>query len=39
MAEPAPGKAAALLFDQGIYEGQYLKDWLGERLGELGSWS
>jgi NTE family protein len=30
------GKAAALMFDQGIYEGQYLKDWLGERLGELG---
>ena len=30
------GKAAALLFDQGTYEGQYLKDWLGERLGELG---
>jgi NTE family protein len=30
------GKAAALLFDQGIYEGQYLKDWLGERLGQLG---
>ena len=30
------GKAAALLFDQGIYEGQYLKDWLGGRLAELG---
>ena len=30
------GKAVALLSGQGIYEGQYLKDWLGERLGELG---
>lgn len=30
------GKAAALMFQQGIYEGQYLKDWLGERLSRLG---
>jgi NTE family protein len=30
------GKAAALMFQQGIYEGQFVKDWLGERLGRLG---
>jgi NTE family protein len=30
------GKAAALMFPQGIYEGQFVKDWLGERLGRLG---
>jgi len=30
------GKAVAVLFEQGIYEGQYLRDWLGERLGKLG---
>ena len=29
------GKAVALLFEHGIYEGQYLKDWLGERLAKL----
>ncbi len=26
------GKAVAVLFEQGIYEGQFVKDWLGERL-------
>ena len=30
------GKAAALMFQQGIYEGRFVKDWLGERLGRLG---
>jgi len=30
------GKAAALMFQQGIYEGQFVKDWLGERLARLG---
>ena len=30
------GKAAALIFQQGIYEGQFVKDWLGERLARLG---
>ena len=30
------GKAAALMFRQGIYEGQFVKDWLGERLARLG---
>jgi NTE family protein len=29
------GKAAALMFQQGIYEGRLVKDWLGERLGML----
>lgn len=27
------GKAVAVLLEQGIYDGQFLKDWLGERLG------
>jgi len=26
------GKAVTVLFEQGIYEGQFVKDWLGERL-------
>jgi hypothetical protein len=30
------GRAAALMFQQGIYEGQFVKGWLGERLGRLG---
>jgi len=30
------GKAVALLFEHGIYEGQHLKDWLGEQLEKLG---
>jgi NTE family protein len=30
------GKAAALMFQHGIYEGQFVKDWLGERLARLG---
>jgi NTE family protein len=30
------GKAVAVLLQQGIYEGQFLKDWLGERLATLG---
>jgi NTE family protein len=30
------GKAAALVFQQGIYEGQFVKDWLGEKLAGLG---
>jgi NTE family protein len=30
------GKAAALMFGQGIYDGQFVKDWLGEHLGRLG---
>ncbi len=30
------GKAVAVLFEQGIYEGQFVKDWLGERLARLG---
>ena len=30
------GKAAALMFQKGIYEGQFVKDWLGERLARLG---
>jgi NTE family protein len=31
-----PGKAAALMFQQGIYEGQFVKDWLGDKLAGLG---
>ena len=31
------GRAVALLFGHGIYNGQYLKDWLGEQLGRLGA--
>jgi len=30
------GKAAALMFRQGIYEGRFVKDWLGEHLAGLG---
>lgn len=30
------GKAASLLFEHGIYEGQYVKEWLGEQLGSHG---
>jgi NTE family protein len=30
------GKAVAVLFEQGIYEGQFVTDWLGERLARLG---
>jgi NTE family protein len=30
------GKAYSLLFEHGIYEGQYLKDWLSEQLGSYG---
>jgi hypothetical protein len=30
------GKAAALMFQQGIYEGQFARDWLGGRLARLG---
>lgn len=30
------GKAAALMFQQGIYDGRFVKDWLGEHLGRLG---
>ena len=30
------GKVVALLFERGIYDGQYLKDWLGEQLTKLG---
>jgi NTE family protein len=30
------GKAVAVLFEQGIYEGQFVKDWLGEQLARLG---
>jgi NTE family protein len=30
------GKAAALVFGQGIYDGQFVKDWLGGHLGRLG---
>lgn len=30
------GKAASLLVDHGVYEGSYLKRWLGERLAERG---
>ncbi len=30
------GKAAALMFQQGIYEGRFVRDWLGEQLGRLG---
>lgn len=30
------GKAVAVLFEQGIYEGEFVKDWLGERLARLG---
>ena len=29
------GKAMALLFEHGIYEGQHLKEWLGEQLAKL----
>ncbi len=30
------GKGASLLFEKGIYEGTYLRDWLGEQLAGLG---
>jgi NTE family protein len=30
------GKGASLLFEKGIYEGNYLRDWLGDRLSALG---
>ena len=30
------GKAVAVLFEQGIYEGQFVRDWLGERLAKFG---
>jgi NTE family protein len=33
---PFLGKAAALVFQQGIYEGRFVTDWLGEHLGRLG---
>jgi len=31
------GRALSLLFEHGIYHGQYLKDWLDEQLGKLGA--
>ena len=31
-----PGQVLSLLFEQGIYEGSYLRGWLTERLAELG---
>lgn len=31
-----PGKGASLLIEGGIYEGNYLKEWLAEQLGALG---
>ena len=30
------GRGASLLFEKGIYEGNYLRDWLTERLAALG---
>jgi NTE family protein len=30
------GKAASLLFEKGVYEGEYLREWLGEHLEKLG---
>ncbi len=30
------GKGASLLFENGIYEGNYLREWLGQRLEALG---
>lgn len=30
------GKSASLLFEKGIYEGKYLRDWLAEQLERLG---
>lgn len=30
------GKGASLLFEKGVYEGNYLRDWLNERLEALG---
>jgi NTE family protein len=32
----APGRAASLIFEKGIYEGKYLKDWLDGLLRDLG---
>lgn len=31
-----PGKAASLLFEKGIYEGRYLREWLYQQLDALG---
>jgi NTE family protein len=31
------GKGASLLFEKGIYEGSYLRDWLDQRLTALGA--
>lgn len=31
-----PGKAASLIFEKGLYEGKYLRDWLSEQLAALG---
>lgn len=33
---PVVGKALSLIFHKGIYEGNYLKSWLGKRLEEKG---
>jgi NTE family protein len=30
------GKSASLLFEQGVYEGKYLRDWLLQKLDSLG---
>jgi hypothetical protein len=32
---PRQQEAVAVLLHQGIYEGQFLKNWLGGRLGRL----
>lgn len=31
-----PGKSASIIFEQGIYEGKYLRNWLAEQLEQLG---
>jgi NTE family protein len=31
-----PGKTASVVFEQGIYEGKYLRDWLADQLEKLG---
>lgn len=33
---PVLGPAASVLLDQGIYEGDYVREWLGNQLAELG---
>lgn len=31
-----PGKTASFVFEKGLYEGRYLRDWLAEQLEKLG---